>query len=213
MFNREKISEKIKKHNGLSWFSDQYKLIYLAIPKTASTSIRAYLNNLKNAMDLNNITSNKDGYVTFTIIREPVERFVSGVMESFKRIETPEKLKNLSKVKNTTDMLEQYLNILEVDGFIETHITPQLFYMSNSDGELFHIDEILLFENLSHDFKIMAEKYNLPPTLPHKWKNNDNRRSEMLSIVRNNENIKNRVLKLYEDDFNLYNKIKESKNG
>lgn len=107
------FSYSVLKHNGLSWSSDEYKIIYLGVPKTASTSIRAYLKNTNNILNLNKIPEDKINYKIFTIIREPLQRFVSGILETFRREDSPRNLYKLRAINNISDMINQYVTVLE----------------------------------------------------------------------------------------------------
>lgn len=208
--NEKKISDSVLTHNGLSWFYDEHKIIYLGVPKTASTSIRTYLKNTNNCLNLNQIPEDKIDYKVFTIIREPIQRFVAGVLETFRRPDSPNNLYSLRIVNNIGDMINQYITILENDGFTDPHIAPQVHFITDKNGTMFKIDTILLFENLKSEFNDMCEKYNIPPSLPHKWANSDGRRGRILSHIDSNENIKNRIIKLYEEDIELYTKVKNN---
>ena len=71
-------------YKGKVWISDKEKVIYLGIPKTASTSIRRMLGMYaKDCSDFNKLKKNTkyDEYIMFTILRNPLERFVSGYLE------------------------------------------------------------------------------------------------------------------------------------
>lgn len=206
------LSEKVKEHNGLSWVSDKKKLLYLGIPKTASTSMRHYLEihkyGQKVNVNLNNLDPEKNKYMKFTVIRNPMNRFVSGIYESFGRNETPQKLKTPSSIKNKAEMLNKYLDILESDGFIETHTAPQSFYLYDLEGKEFKLDEVLIFENLNQDFEKMCSKYGFVNNLEHKQKNNGKNVQKCLEIISKNPEIEKRIKTIYSKDWKIYNKYK-----
>ena len=78
-----RYTNPVLKHNGLSWASEAHKLIYLGIPKTASSSFRSTFGISNNYLILNN-NEYKD-YKVFTTIREPINRFISGYLEALSR--------------------------------------------------------------------------------------------------------------------------------
>lgn len=195
-------------HNGLSWFSNANKIIYLGIPKAASSSMRKAFN--MNKSNVCNLNSNKLDYPVFTIIRNPIERFSAGLVEALNRDETPKHFKDyLKKINNNEEMLNSAISILEKD-FIEVHTTPQIFFLNNLDGIKFNIDYILKFENIEKDFKKMCDKLNINVRLFHENKKNGNNlslKNSFKNIISNNLDIKRKLEVLYKDDIVLYNNI------
>lgn len=203
-----KVSKGVLKHRGLSWFSDEHKIIYLGIPKTASTSMRHTFKIDRNIMNMNNVPIGKEHYRKFTVIREPFKRFVSGVYESFSRPETPKKLKELESIPAKAEMLDKYLTILETEGFSETHTTPQSFFFCNNEDSEFKFSKVLIFENIEKEFNSMCSEYGINKTLKHEQKGKKGLAAEALVELNNNPDLKKRVEVLYKKDFDLYNKYK-----
>jgi len=201
-----KYSQSVIAHNGLSWFSEEYRIIYLGIPKTASTSMRHTFKIDKNGMKLYNIPEDKKDYKVFTVIRNPLNRFVSGMFESFKRGETPANLKALFTVGDTIEMVTSYLDILEGEGFIETHTTPQSFFMHDEGGKEFNFDRILIFENVVEEFNKMCQDFNINKNLQHKQIGNKPRDIRVLDEIKSNPDLLKRIENLYKKDFEIYNK-------
>jgi hypothetical protein len=201
-----KYSQSVLTHNGFSWYSDEYKIIYLGIPKTASTSMRLTFKIDKNGTNLNAPLKEKEDYKVFTVIREPLGRFISGVFESFNRYETPPELKSLSTVKDKVEMLNSYLDILEDKGFIETHTTPQSFFLHSQEDVPFKIDRILIFENVVEEFNSMCQEYGIEKALEHRQIGNKQRNNTVLDEIKTNSELMDRIKSVYKRDFEIYNK-------
>lgn len=203
-------SQQIKNHNGLSWYSDDCNLIYLGIPKTASTSMRHMFKIDQNGMNLNNLPKGKESYRVFTIIRNPLNRFVSGVVESFKRSETPVEIKKIEKIRNEKEMLEAFVKILEEE-FIETHTAPQVAFFKDINGENFKFNDVLIFENLQEDFNNMCEKFGIQIELQHKHKGESAKQNRLKGIINDDPALLKRVNELYKADWKLYHEISKQK--
>jgi len=205
-----KYSQEVKKHNGYSWFSDECNIIYLGIPKTASTSMRQLFKIDRNFMNLKNIPEGKEGYRTFTIIRNPLNRFVSGVVEAFKRSETPRKIMAIEKIGDEKKMLEAFVTILEEE-FIETHTAPQIAFFYNENGEKFSFNDVLIFENLKEDFENMCKNFGISKELMHRHRGEAVKQNRLRQIINDDPILLNRVNELYKDDWVLYNEISKQK--
>lgn len=207
-----KVEQNIAGHNGLSWYSDAHRIIYLGIPKTASTSMRHIFNLSNHPMNLNDIPDEKKGYRIFTIVRNPLNRFVSGVLESFNRLETPQRLKTLSGIRDNKEMLERYVTELE-KGFCETHTAPQTFFFCPLDGiSDWDFDAVLTFESLSEDFNNMCKEFEIDVELAHKHIGKKRKAEILKQVILDNPDLKDRIDKLYAEDWILYNEIQNEKN-
>jgi len=204
-------------HNGLGWASDSDKLIYVGIPKAASCSMRFALDvgnhGMKSIIAMENLPDARKNYRKFTIIREPLNRFISAVFESFKRTETPPKLMQLKTVKNPPEVINKYLTILEEDGFIEVHTAPQIGFLYSKKGELFDFDRILIFENLTADFNKMCSDFGIKKDLKKKNVGDKKKIQATLEAIKKNPKIIERIKILYQEDFEFYEKLKKERNG
>ncbi len=206
-----KYANYVLKHNGLSWFYNRYELIYLGIPKTASTSMRHFLSPNGQCMffDLNeNLNENLRKHKIFTVIRNPYDRFISGVFESLKRDESNH-IKNLRNLNNIELLFTKIINIIEKEGFVDVHITPQHFFFHNKVNEPFNFDYVMSFEDLHKDFKNMCEELEIKSNLPHKQVGRTDLKNKSKLIIDNNKFLKNKIEEIYENDFILYEKYKK----
>jgi hypothetical protein len=162
-FNHEK---------GLCAVSHENKLIFIGVPANASTSIRNALN-LKgydnNYISILSLGSKEIDYPTFAIVRDPIERLISGYLKVCDRAtgDSPHILKtNFYKLKDQKKRFYEFVNELE-RGMFDCHIERQCFYLTDSLGKPFEIDYYLKVENLSEDFSRMCKKLGLKCTLTH----------------------------------------------
>ncbi len=162
-FNHEK---------GLCAVSHENRLIFIGVSSNASTSIRNALN-LKgydnNYISILSLGSKEIEYTTFTIVRDPIERLISGYLKVCDRAtgDSPHILKkNFYKLKDQKKRFYEFVNELE-RGMFDCHIERQCFYLTDSLGTPFEIDYYLKVENLSEDFSKMCKKLGLRCTLTH----------------------------------------------
>lgn len=199
-FNMINYSQDVIDHNGLSWVNEDLGLVYLGVPKTASTSIRSILGPNKKTVNLNNYDTK---HTIFTIIREPIDRFVSGYLESLKRTDVfvPQYLRNMT---NTEEQLKTFVNELKKH-FFEVHTTPQSYFLTSLKGIDFNFDYILRFENIQDDYNKMSDDIGLNLNLTHLNRNNMNK-EVIRNIIENDKELKDSIVTLYKDDFILYDK-------
>lgn len=201
--------QRVIAHNGLGWVSDKFKLIYLGIPKTASTSMRIMLNVSKGnncIIRFNNLSKYNSEYKRFTILREPISRFVSGVFEDIKRQESSKKIRNLEKLNNPINIMSSYLKHIEENGFTEVHTAPQCKYFFDLKGTPYDYDYVLIFERLKDDFNEMCKKENLNINLQHRHQGDKRSAKIVMEYINSNPEILERIKLLYKEDLELYNK-------
>jgi len=181
--------------------------MFLQVPKNASSSIRHAFGTTSKTPRVNLNTKNGlRGYKKFAIIRNPNERFVSGLIECLGST-APSNLKELRR-KSDIELLTGFLNVLE-KGFFEPHTAPQVAFLINREGKLFDLDELLIFENLDVDFKLFCQKHGIKVELGHRNVNVGTikaRRDRLIDIVNTNQAIRKRVEMLYHEDWVLYGK-------
>jgi len=202
----DKYSKEIIDHKGLCWVSDVDKVIYLGIPKTASTSIRETFGIKPYHTNISKLPKDKSDYKVFTIIREPVTRIAAGITEALIRHETVQELKELKKIKDPIDMVRTFLG----KGFIDVHTAPQVAFLSDKDGNDFKIDRVLLFDNLEQEFNNMCKDYNINRKLLHLNKKMgifEEKKHLMVKILQTVPDINKKVGEMYKEDIELYNRM------
>jgi len=161
-------------HNHDKGLCDVYhneKLIFIRVSSNASTSIRLALgkSNVDNYLSIINNKKEENKYITFAIIRDPIERLVSGYIKVCVRAtaDSPEILnKEFYWIKDQKMRFYAFIDELE-KGYFDCHIELQRFFLTDENNNLFDIDYILMLENLDEDFSKMCRELNLDKKLSH----------------------------------------------
>ena len=113
---------------GWFWKNDKSKIILLSIPKNASTTLRSAFKPCEMQEDYFNF--NKGNFTTVVVLREPLDRLVSGYFEVLKRA-TEDSPKTLNKafyyIKDPVKRFYAFIDELHVDMW-DAHIAPNLLY-------------------------------------------------------------------------------------
>ena len=210
-----KINNKI--HNGKLWVNPKCKKGFLGIPKCASNTIKRLLN-LKYTIDIDFPNLNKK-IVFFTIMRNPIERYVSAYIEVIQDCKqypggryhhnlgiSQEKTNTLDKIINSNNTnIEKFIRftnlILNKWGFFEPHTTPQINYLAKNN---------ILFKNVKI-FKLKEknkiQKFLKLDLLYSNKCENIKLKKELLNFIKLDNNFKNKLIHLYKSDFLIYNNI------
>jgi len=189
---------------GFCWVSEKYKLIFLPIPKNASTSIRnieEFQFQVDNAFRYRTLIESGE-YKMFTVIREPLDRFVSGYIEICKRAygDSTQILKrDFYWIKDEKRRFHKFVE--EVEGsFFDVHIRPQSYFLTDYENNFFNIDFALDFHSIQKSFNDLLNRYNLKMVeLPKK-----NIRSTI------EKNISSRMSKKLENLFSIFLRLWDS---
>ena len=146
---------------GFIYISHEYKLIFIPIPKNGSTSIRKIAefdfkqDNYFNYLD--EINNNK--YQLFSVIRNPIERIVSGYIETILR-----GYNNINKdylwIKDPEKRFRQFIVELE-ESFFDPHIWPQQYLITDHNNNYFKNVHLLNFDNFEESFYEYMKHLNL----------------------------------------------------
>ena len=148
---------------GFIYISHEYKLIFIPIPKNGSTSIRK-LEQFNFKQDsifkyINQIDNGK--YHVFTILRDPITRFLSGYIEANLRGYNNTHKKYVW-IKNQKLRFYTFIEELENEIFVP-HLFQQSYLLTDFDGNYFKINKYINFENyedeILHYFKTLG--YNI----------------------------------------------------
>lgn len=94
--------------------SHSLEMTYMEIPKCGCSSIKAHIK-FKPRMQSG---FNEAYYCVFTVLRDPVERFISGYMEMVRQ-----------KRHHSCRNLTEFLDYIDKYGFYDRHISPQSGYI------------------------------------------------------------------------------------
>jgi hypothetical protein len=174
-FNQMSASYKYGHPKGLCYVSEQYKLIFIPIPKVASSTFRRFDKHLnlrvENIMELTDLTADPS-YKVLTFIRDPFERFISGYIEICKR--TPvDSRHNLERKFYWRDGLlrfETFVNEVVEDKF-DIHILSQKWFLTDYQSRPFKIDIMIEMESIERLLPIVLNEHGLKNIIiPHENK-------------------------------------------
>jgi len=196
---------------GLCWFNGD--ICFLPIPKNASTSIRNTFKFTNTSIYLDEHTSTKSMGKLITVIRNPMDRLVSGYLEIIYRaaIDTPKTItKKFYNMPENKDRFIEFILEIEQDLF-DAHIEQQCYYITDFNDNLLPFYRILLFDNLQEDFNQLLNDLSLNNNLKH-LKNQDKEKKDIVyNYIKNDVYLIDKINKIYEKDFFIYNKIKNKK--
>jgi chondroitin 4-sulfotransferase 11 len=194
--------------------------VFISIPKNASISLKEGIENIEKIWWLgdvrarilemrNNRLSSRsnllcirlmnelqekwDKLFTFTVIRNPWDRFISSWLYINRSYKKEHSLLELIEITEEKRKKKEY------DDYIGWHISGQLENLSDNSGN-FVIDKIIKFENLQIDFdELLISIGEKPVILPHRHKA---KREYYAKYY--NEETKKRVYQLYKDDIDFF---------
>lgn len=206
-------------HKGKVWVNHKLKKGFLAVPKCASSGIRGQFKFL----DEKNIENVPKDYKIFTIIRNPINRFVSAYIEVFIdckdypggrfRHNIPKEFNGhnifkeldlLQKNKNKNDIQKFlfYLDKIENDWhFYEPHCIPFIHYISDNNNKVHKNIKIFKIENIKELEIFMNKKIKIGNTSEAPLL-----KKELIDYIKKNKNIEKRIINLYKSDFDFFNK-------
>lgn len=206
-----RIENKLK---DFCWVSDKNKLVFFVIPKNASTSIRntGLFNNCSNRASFEDVKDRieNEGYNTFAVLREPVERFVSAYHEVVRghRRDNPY---NTALGKDFIDVNEEparfalFLKEIEKSGFFDSHLKPQVHFLTDINNKNIEVENYLFFDNIVQDFYDFSSSINNAITLPNRNSYFKKGKKDLLNYVLNDKKCLDFINKTYKDDIILYN--------
>jgi len=201
------------------WINDNLKLAFLCIPKVASSGIRDQFQ-FKRTSTIDKLP--KD-YQVFTLIREPIKRFVSAYIEVVQDCPsypggrfrhnlgiTSEKINFLENLMNdrSTNKYQKfdiYIEKMEKEWyFYEPHCVPQVIYLTDKNNNFHNNLKIFKLETEINELeKILNSKINHG----NKCENNT-LKNDLLNYINTNQNVKQKIEKLYKLDIQFYNEYK-----
>ena len=207
---RLRVEEKLK---DFCWVSDENKVVFFVIPKNASTAIRhspllkdsyrTTYEKVKNKIDDN-------GYRTFTVLREPVGRFISAYYEVLRgnredNIYNTIINKNYALKKGELSRFIYFLEDIQKNGFFDSHIKPQVHFLTDDTRAEIKIQNYLFFDNISEEYYDFCHTFGLECWLPNENSFAKKNKEALLDYIKNNKIILNVINNLYKHDIILYN--------
>ena len=165
------------------WVSHKSRLLFISIPKNASSSIRKSEIFGKDMRRHNYDTLLKShpqivNYTKFTVLRNPMTRAISGFMQV---CEGNNKRNPYNKVgKRPFAFLDGFVNKFELyledvllkEDFFDPHIKPQIYFLTDEKGNEIKLDYYLFFERIVDDYILFCKEIGLMKdggkiTMPH----------------------------------------------
>ena len=142
--------------------NDANRLIFLTVPKNASTSIRKipeipfYKSNIMSFEQ--ELISGE--YRAFTVIRDPVRRFVSGFIEVCLRatVDSPHILAKEFYWASGKDRFVKFVEEVEREYF-DIHIFPQRFFLTDYQNRPFKIDAYIDIDRMEQALPSTLDKF------------------------------------------------------
>ncbi len=174
---------------------DKGRVLFIHIPKTAGSSVEKWLRNagykLQKICTWNGPKyqhAPRDIYETwgkfdykFTIVRHPLERFVSAL--GFRTVHAGD------ANKIARDVLEQYKKSIRTIDW-GNHLQPQVDFLSD-DVEIFRFEDDF--------FPQLSKVFDIPRPFPHENKTRTTTSHSDLS-----EEIKQEILRIYAEDYKMF---------
>ena len=195
---------------GIYWISRKYKVIYLNIPKNASTSIKVILRrfNFEESVDL---YTNEDGegYKVFTVLRNPFRRFVSAYHTALKRGIKVNRKDILLHVPPGLPQISAYFYALRDDAPFDEHGIPQTYFISDTKGELFSVDKYMICERLQLDLVWLEKALRKSLYTEYVPTNQGEDVSKTWDAVLTDKKLIREINNYYKADWELYNEMLE----
>lgn len=208
-------SEQKKRHievlTKFVFIDENNKLIFINIPKNASSTIRM---NMKR-VDYNSIVNSKE-YKTFTVLRNPLYRSISSFFEVLKcRTDglDPAFLRNTEYLKlyKSNKLIESFVEFVNElkRNFFDEHTFPQYWFFKDKNLNLSKdIDYFLNFDkDIQNEFNQMMRSFNKNIKISsNKRPSPQNQKDILNKFIQSNDKIRKDIETLYEEDIKLYNK-------
>lgn len=203
----KKYDGKERGAKGHYFYNEDFS--FLNIPKNASSTLRQLFefgnNRTKMAGPADETFHRR---ITFTVIRNPIDRFISGYSEVLKcRNDGPCDYTRSLPFYNMKDpdlkiqRFKTFLSNVE-DNLYDEHIKPQVYYLGDVK-----VDYYLSLENLENDVNAMLVENGFEPlNFERRWNTGLKDKQIYKDFIMSNENILSKIKMMYKDDFELYEK-------
>lgn len=209
-------------HREVVWLNDRVKLGFLGVPKCSSSGIRQQFN-LTRMVKYKDVPEN---YTVFTVVREPVGRFISAYIEvmqdckgypggrfrhniprTWRNYNIYETLDRLQKSKlNPYEKFVAYLEKIEKELFFyEPHCTPMVYYVTDQNNEIQKNLKIFKMEEMSK-----LEEFLHSPVKKMNICENNTLKQMLREFVKINPELQARIEALYAQDVLFYKGLSSS---
>ena len=211
----EIIQEMPDHRHGTCWVNRDWGWCYVNIPKNGSNTFKEILK-YRGFSEGNFNDESLENFKSFTVLRDPVERYISAYLEILDRyLEKHARLPDRYPLPcafisdPTLSMLNRFDEFLQISEFalFDEHIQQQSWFLRQADGQHFQFDAVFNLETLNRDWhQFLARwKLSLPSELPRRY---TSRRSDEQRTLRrqiyNSPSLLSRIRNLYLADIKLH---------
>ena len=199
---------------GRYYVRHDQKLVYLPVSKNASMTMRNVVNGeLHMSGFFDNIKKfKKKGYVSFAVIREPIDRLVSGYQEILFRagIDAPlTTQKPFWKVRGQEEKFYAFIKDIKEEIW-DGHVGIQASILTKGDNVI-PTDYVFDCKTLTQDFQEMCCEHNvnLKPVVNHNESKGQSKKIDkefIFGLINSDVNLLKDIEEIYRDDFTLYEK-------
>jgi hypothetical protein len=195
---------------GIYWISRKYKVIFLNIPKSASTSIKGILrrNGFEESVKLYTNEAG-EGYKVFAVLRHPFRRFVSAYHTALKRGIRTNRKDILLHVPAGLPKVSAYFYALRDDPPFDEHGIPQTYFISDTKGKLFSVDKYMICERLQLDLVWLEKVLKKSLYTEYVPTNKGETLSKTWDAVLTDKKLVREINNYYKADWELYNEVLE----
>ena len=196
------------------------KFTFIHIFKNASISIRDSLDMRKNYYSWDTAKHFKDSE-TICVIRNPIERFISAYQYLLRLDDGDFPNRHPTEITQASDFYRErnnpiesfllFINFIENEGFYDAVTVPQTTFLRERALLIDDIDNVFIQENLTNEYDIFKNKYDIKARLPKNNAGNGETTKLLIDLINSDENLKERISKLYKSDMELYRKLTQDK--